>query len=74
MSYWRRGGVSKLWRTVKFGNGEMLDLGELRAQIRTYTQALTLYLNPLLVGSLDKIEARMDSHDCDLKDMKESLH
>ena len=37
--------VTKLWKRVQFGNGEMLDLAELRVKITTSTSALTLFLN-----------------------------
>ena len=48
--------VRKLWKNVKFGNGEMLDLAEIRLKIATSTSALTLFLNLLSIGSQGKVE------------------
>ena len=46
----------QLWQKVKFGNGEMLDLARIRGEITTYTNALTLFLNLLSLGSQGKVE------------------
>ncbi|TVY48241.1 hypothetical protein LCER1_G008284 [Lachnellula cervina] len=66
--------VTKLWQKVKFGNGEMLDLGKIRAELATHTQALNLFLNLLSIGSQGKMEKYMDSHGEELRDIKHSLH
>jgi hypothetical protein len=59
---------------VRFGNGEMLDLGKIRSELATYTQAMTLFLNLLSIGSQGKVEAYMDSHGEELRETKHSLH
>ncbi|TVY88319.1 hypothetical protein LAWI1_G007066 [Lachnellula willkommii] len=69
-----RRSVTKLWQKVKFGNGEMLDLGKIRAELATHTQALNLFLNLLSIGSQGKVEKYMDSHGEELRDIKHSLH
>jgi hypothetical protein len=51
-----RRSVTKLWQTVRSGNGEMQDLGRMRAEVATYTQVLTLFLNLLSIGTLGKME------------------
>src|SRR6266536_211337 len=54
--------VTKLWLKVKFGNGEMQDLGKIRSELTTFTQAITLFLNLLCIGSQGKVERYMDEH------------
>ena len=69
-----RRSVTKLWQKVKFGNGEMLDLGKIRAELVTHTQALNLFLNLLSIGSQGKVEKYMDSHGEELREIKHALH
>jgi hypothetical protein len=66
--------VTKLWKKVQFGNGEMLDLAELRLKLATSTSALTLFLNLLSIGSQGKVESYMESHGDELKGMRKSLN
>jgi hypothetical protein len=66
--------VTKLWQRVRFGNGEMLDLEKIRSELATYTQAMTLFLNLLSIGSQGKAEAYRDSHGEELREIKHSLH
>ena len=69
-----RRSVTKLWQKVRFGNGEMLDLGVIRAELATHTQALNMFLNLLSIGSQGKVEKYMDAHGEELRDIKHSLH
>ena len=66
--------MTKLWQKVKFGNNEMLDLGEIRLQITTYTQAITMLLNLMSIGSQGKVEKYMELHGEELREIKESLN
>lgn len=66
--------VTKLWKRVQFGNGEMLDLAELRVKIATNTSALTLFLNLLSIGSQGKVESYMESQGDELREMRRSLN
>jgi hypothetical protein len=66
--------VTKLWKRVQFGNGEMLDLAELRGKIATSTSALTLFLNLLSLGSQGKVESYMESQGDELRKMRKSLN
>jgi hypothetical protein len=66
--------VTKLWQRVKFGNGEMQDLGKIRSELATYTQAITLFVNLLAIGSQGEVEKYMDSHGAELREIKQSLH
>jgi hypothetical protein len=66
--------VQKLWQKVKFGNGEMQDLDKIRSELATYTQAITLSLNLVGLGSQGKVEQYMESHGDELRDIKASLN
>jgi hypothetical protein len=66
--------VKKLWKRVRFGNGEMQDLGQLRAKVSHYTSAISLFLNMLTVGSLGKIEQQMDSGGDDLRAIRHAVN
>ncbi|KAF4629585.1 hypothetical protein G7Y89_g8561 [Cudoniella acicularis] len=43
--------TKKLWQKIRFGNGEVMDLAELWLKISTYTIAITMSLNLMLLGS-----------------------
>jgi hypothetical protein len=66
--------VKKLWHKVRFGNGEMQDLGKIRSELATYTQAITLFLNLLGFGSQGKVERYMESHGAELREIKARLN
>lgn len=66
--------MTKLWQRIRFGNGEMLDLAKIKDELATHTQALTIFLNLLSVGSQGKVEKYMDSHGEELRNIKHSLH
>ena len=46
----------KLWQRIRFGNGEMADLSDLRSKIVLYTSSITFYLNIISMGSVGRIE------------------
>jgi hypothetical protein len=62
--------VKKLWKRIRFGNGEMQDLGQLRAKVSYYTSAISLFLNMLTVGSLGKVEQQMNSAGDELREIR----
>jgi hypothetical protein len=66
--------VTKLWQRVRIWNGEMLGLEKIRSELATYTQAMTLFLNLLSIGSQGKVEAYMNSHGEELREIIHSLH
>jgi len=66
--------VTRLWKKVQFGNGEMLDLAEIRLKISTSTSALTLFLNLSSIGSQGKVESYMESQGDELREMRRSLN
>jgi heterodisulfide reductase subunit C len=52
----------------------MQDLGKIRSELATYTQAITLFVNLLAIGSQGEVEKYMDSHGAELREIKQSLH
>ncbi|KAE9365756.1 hypothetical protein N431DRAFT_297272, partial [Stipitochalara longipes BDJ] len=66
--------VKKLWQKVRFGNGEMQDLTKIRSELATHTQAITLFLNLLGLGSQGKVERYMENHGAELREIKASLN
>lgn len=60
----------KLWQRIRFGNGEMQDLAELRAKLTFYTSALSLFLNMVSVDSIGRVEKRMDEAGGDLREIR----
>ena len=61
----------KLWQKIRFGNGEIADLHDLRSKMVTNTSALSLILNMASLGSLGRIEKQMEG---DLKEIKIAVH
>lgn len=66
--------VTKLWKQIRFGNGEMQDIGKLRTELATYTQAITLFLGLLAMGELGKVGRYMETHGEELREIRHSLH
>lgn len=60
----------KLWQRIRFGNGEMQDLTDLRAKLVYYTSALSLFLNMISIGSVGRVEKRMEEAGGDLREIK----
>ena len=52
----RESRMKKSLQKVRFGNGQMADLEELRGKITYYTSALTLFLNMVSMGSMGRVE------------------
>ena len=66
--------VTKLWRRMKFANGESLDLDKLKDKLGAYTQAIWLFLTLVENGTKGKVEAYMDAHGAELREVKHTLH
>lgn len=60
----------ELWQKVKFGNSEVADLRDLREKAVFYTSSISFYLNVISMGSIGRVEKRMDESSGDLKDIK----
>lgn len=60
----------KIWQRVRFGNGQMADLGDLRSKMILYTSEMMLYLNLVSMSTVGRIEQRMDRDGGVLRDIK----
>lgn len=60
----------RLWQRIRFGNGEMQNLVELRARLVCYTSAISLFLNMISMGSIGRVEKRMDEAGGDLREIR----
>ncbi|KAL9039627.1 MAG: hypothetical protein Q9214_004799, partial [Letrouitia sp. 1 TL-2023] len=63
-------GTRKFWLKVRFGNGEIVGLQEIRARLTYYTSAMSLFLNMLSLGSIGRVEKEMTSANEDLKKIR----
>ena len=59
--------VRKIWQRVRFGNGQMADLGDLRSK---FTSEMLLYLNSVSMSTVGRIEQRMERDGGVLRDIK----
>ena len=66
--------VRKLWQRIRFGNGEMQNLTEIRAKLVYYTSAISLFLNMISVGSIGRVEQRMNETGGDLREIKLAIN
>ncbi|KAF8854259.1 hypothetical protein BDZ45DRAFT_557340, partial [Acephala macrosclerotiorum] len=55
-----KGTAKRLWQKVKFGNGEMRDLAEIRIKLSTYTAAINMSLNLCSLGSQGRVEKELN--------------
>ena len=62
--------VRKLWQKVRFGNGKMADLGDLRSKVNFYASAFSLYLNMVSMRSIGNVEKQMNEAGGDLKEIR----
>ncbi|KAL8838999.1 MAG: hypothetical protein Q9170_001929 [Blastenia crenularia] len=66
--------AKKLWLQVRFGNGEVANLRNIRDKLSSHTSALTLYLNLVSTGSIGRIEKQMEDAGGTLKDVKKAVN
>jgi len=62
--------IRKLWAKVRFGNGHLADVADLRSKIVYYTSALSLFINMITMGSVGRVEKQMDEAGGDLKEIR----
>lgn len=65
---------SKLWQKVRFGNGQVQELAQLRTKISYYVSALTLFLNMVSTGTMGRVEKKMDDTGGDLTKIRITLN
>ncbi|KAL8644082.1 MAG: hypothetical protein Q9226_007944, partial [Calogaya cf. arnoldii] len=66
--------VRRLWKKIRFGNGAVADVAELRSRVTYYTSALSLFLNLVSVGTIGAVEKKMDQAGGDLRDIKAAVN
>ena len=64
----------KLWKAVRFGNGELANVKDLRLKIIYYTANLSLFLNMVSMGSMGVIEKQMYEAGGDLKEIRRAVN
>ena len=64
----------KLWLRVRFGNGEIADMRDIRAKITYYTAALSLLLNIISLGYTGRVEQQMNNAGVELREIKSAVN
>lgn len=64
----------KLWQQIRFGNGKMTNLAEMRGKLTYYTSAMSLFLNMVSVGTMGRVERQMNNAGGDLKEIKVAVN
>ena len=60
----------KIWQKVRFGNGTMAELPDLRVKVVSYTSEIMFYINLVSMGTIGRIERRLGKFEGVLKDIK----
>lgn len=60
----------KLWQQIRFGNGELHDMAEIKAKIVYYTSAISLFLNMVAIGSMGRVEKQMNDAGEELQEIR----
>jgi hypothetical protein len=60
----------RIWQKVKFGNGEMKDLAEIRLKLSAHTSALIMSLNLCSLGSQSRVEKQLNGVGGDLEGIR----
>ena len=60
----------KIWQKVRFGNGQMADLSDLRLKMTLYTSEMLFYINLVTMGTVGRIEQQMTKDGGVLNDIK----
>ncbi|KAE9362770.1 hypothetical protein N431DRAFT_305062, partial [Stipitochalara longipes BDJ] len=69
-----KGKSKKLWSKVRFGNGEMHDMADIRLKLSTYTSAILMSLNLISLDSQGRIESYLNSHEAELENLRKSIN
>ncbi len=64
------GKVRRLWQKVRFGNGEVVNLRDLRSKATHYASLMTLLLNMRSSGSIGRVEQKMNDAGGQLRKIK----
>ena len=66
--------AKKLWQRVRFGNGELADMRDLREKLTYYTSALSLVMNMISMGSIGRVEEQMENAGGDIKEIRIAIN
>ena len=64
----------KVWQKVKFGNGEMANLSDLRSKVLFFNSSITFYLNILSMETVGRIEQEMNKSGGILRDIQSAVN
>jgi len=67
-------GSGSLWQKVRFGNGAVKDIAQIRLKISTYTTAITISLTLLSLGSRGEAERQLSRQRGELRGIIESVN
>ncbi len=62
--------TKRLWQRVRFGNGELADMRDLRERMTYYTAALSLFVNMVSMGSIGRVEQQMETAGGDIQEIR----
>ena len=62
--------VKKLWQRVRCGNGELADVRDMREKLTYYTSALSLFVNMVSMGSIGRVEQKMEIAGGDIREIR----
>ena len=65
-----QGSGRKLWQRVRFGNGQVADMIDIRSRNTFYISAISLFLNMLNLGSAGRVEREMTQAGGELRDIR----
>ena len=66
--------IHRLWKKIRFGNGAIVDVADLRSKITSYTSTLSFFLNLVSAGAVGDVEKKMDQAGGDLQDIKAAVN
>ena len=62
--------LRKIWQRIRFGNGELADMNELREKLTYYASALSLFLIMVSLGSIGRVEHQMETAGGDIRKIR----
>jgi hypothetical protein len=67
-------GVGSFWQKVKFGNGPVKDIAQIRQKISTYTNAINILLTLLSLDSRGEAERQLSRQSGELRGITQSVN
>lgn len=64
---------TSVWQKIRFGNGPVTDVSEIRLKLSTYTSLITISLQMVSIGSQGRIEKGLGRHSGQLRGIQEAL-